>query len=128
MDEDDRWAATRYLVQATFYEKHAAWCFRSTRSPWKYDLHMMNDVEWVQTSPGYWWRVGELAGKPVHVNLQWDYIDGQLVCFWEPTSLVVDYDMIAAWLKKKFPNASLWTNAQNFHNVVIDIKEKRGRE
>jgi hypothetical protein len=125
MDEDDRWLATRYLVEATSYEKHAAWCFRAKQSPWKYDLHAMNDVEWVQTSPGYNWKVGELAGKLVHVNLQWDYIDGALVCFWEPTSRVVDYDMIEAWLKKKFPNAAFWTNALNFYNVVIDIKEKR---
>jgi hypothetical protein len=125
-DNDPRWSAVHYLVEATEYERHAAWCFRAKQSPWTYDLRAMNDVEWTQTSPGYNWQVGELAGRRVFVGLQWDYLDGQLVCFWEATSSVVDYDMIEAWLKEKFPNASFWANAQNFYNVVNDIRERRG--
>jgi hypothetical protein len=125
MAEDPRWSATRYLVEATEYEKHAAWCFRAKHSPWRYDLHATNDVEWTKTSPGYNCQIGKLAGKSVCVNVQWDYLNGQLVCFWEAASLVVDYDMIEAWLKKELPNVTFTCNAQNLHNVLIEIGNER---
>lgn len=124
MGEDPRWTETRFLVEATDHERFAEWCFNASTSPWSYD-RPHDRVEWTQTSPGYSCRAGSLAAKPVQVHLQWDYLDGELVCFWAATSLVVDYAMIDAWLEKKFPNVKRKTNAMNLHNVLIDIREER---
>jgi hypothetical protein len=121
MDADPRYADTHYLVEATDTERHAQWCFASTESPFRYDRKDIRDVEWIQTSPGAFLEIARQKGRPVCVCLQWDYLNGALVCFWEPTSRLVDYDLIDPWLKMKFPNIHTTSNAMNIHNVILEI-------
>lgn len=46
--------------------------------------------------------VGHLADMPVAVTVAAVVIDGRKILFVEPTSTVVDYDMIRAWCQKMF--------------------------
>lgn len=125
MDNDPRYEATLYLIEATHHETNAEWCRLAKSSPYRYDLKDIRTVEWVQTNPGYWTEVGKLAGHPVVVNLHWAHLNGALVCFWESTSRVVDYDMIEKWLDKKFPNVVVKTNATNIHLALNEIDRRR---
>ena len=121
---DPRYTDTHYLVKATHEERNAQWCRMSTQSPFRYDLHDLRTVEWVQTSPGYSFEVGHLEERDVVVGLQWAYLNGALVCFWEPESRLVDYDMIEAWLKIKLPNVHTTSNATNLRNVILEISRR----
>jgi hypothetical protein len=125
MNNDPRYGETFYLVEATHHERHAEWSRLSTQSPYCYDLRDIRNVDWVGTNPGHWERIGELAGHPVVVNLSWSYLNGALVCFYESTSRVVDWDVIESWLAKKFPNVRVKTNATNLHLVLQDIERER---
>lgn len=124
LKNDPRFLETRYLVEASHDEWHAQWCFKAKTSPWTYDKPLER-IEWVQTSPGHAFEVGRLADMAVVVDLQWYYLDGALVCRWEPTSQVVDYRMIEAWLEKKLPNVEHRSNAANLHNILQAIREAR---
>ena len=125
MATDPRYADTYYLVEATDSEHLAEWCRLSTQSPYRFDRKDIRTVEWVQTSPGYTFEVGRLNDRPICVHLQWDYLNGALVCFWEATSRLVDYDLIYPWLETRFPNVHTTSNAMNLHNVIGEINRRR---
>lgn len=121
-DKELRCRRTEYLVKATSCEHLGEWsrfAKESERRP-----RGVEPVEWVQTNPGTLFTIAKVKGRPICVNLSWDWIAGALVCFWEATSRLVDYDLVEPWLKEKLPNVRQQSDAMNFHNIVLAIRRK----
>lgn len=59
---------------------------------------------WTSDLGGYGVTVGTIADKPICLSILYAIIGGKKVVFWYPTSVVVDYDQIAAWFDYWFPS------------------------
>lgn len=86
---------TTITVEATRNEQLYLW----------QEHHKDNGIPWTDSRSGYLARVGELDGRPVMISVMRAVVNGQSVLFWHPTSVVVDYDMIADWLRARLPDA-----------------------
>jgi hypothetical protein len=71
---------------------------------------------WQDAGYGYGVTVGHLDGLPVVLLILKATVDGMVILFWHPTSMVVDYRQIEAWFKEHLPEAAK-TDAMNFHNI-----------
>ncbi len=49
------------------------------------------------------------------------FINGELVCFYDGTSQLVDHALIDEWIKKTFTARKYSTNAMNFHNLMQEL-------
>lgn len=85
-------------------------------------------VKWDQGS-GILINVGTLDSRPVNIACMFHKLDGQLVCFYEPVSQVVDWKMIEEWFRENV-RPRVWdktrpafTDAANFHHCIQFIKE-----
>ena len=108
--------ATVYLVEATNYESHHLWVDYSEESK----RHGWGDarierVPWEQITLGYHKTIGRCARKPVHVSVTFARVKGQIIAFYEATSLVVDHRIVEQWTAKEFPSSRGKTNPMNFH-------------
>lgn len=83
-------------------------------------------ISWEDDGYGYGYTVGYLKKgtkkMPVSIHVNCSTIGNKRVLFYEPTSVVVDYNMIENFLEKNFPikydngTRRAMTNASNFHN------------
>ncbi len=109
------------LVEATSYEAHNLWLLSwAMGGEGYYGKNYLRS--WEQCSMGFWSKIGELAGRPVCVSVEYSRINGFWIGFWTPTSQVVDTLMIEAWLKKTFPNVRSTSDAGNFHNCISGLE------
>jgi len=109
-------AATEYHVEADEFatgELWLTWCYHG-------------GLPWEAQSPGMWTEIGKFHGEPVCVSVSWIKVDAYTIALWNPTSRVVSYDLVEAWLRETFPNVKRRSNALNFHNIVLDIGHRRG--
>ena len=122
----ERLSEAIFLIEATSYEQLSLWREHSHES----DTVLDRDLTWwEQVNPGHGFKVGELAGMPVVISLSYNRINDKLVAFWEPTSQVVDYRIIAKWFEDNFHGT--WdngrrratTNAMNFGHVVEETRK-----
>lgn len=121
-----RLAATAFLVEATSNEWHtlwARWCYKSAecREPLFHKWEHLG---------GWLVQVGEVVGRPIVVSLNWDRLDGFLVCQWQATSELVDYKMIHEWLDRHFTAKTkdgrhAQCDAANFHSLVIEFDSQK---
>lgn len=89
-----------YHIEASNAERHFLWCDHSTRSPRPTEY----TVEWSGIGAhGYLMTVGHVGELPVCVSLTLDEIAGKPVLFYEPTSRVVDHQMIEEWFAANLP-------------------------
>jgi hypothetical protein len=103
------------VVEANSYESMCLW----------QEWHKKRGKTWEQGLGGYLPTIGQLDGRPVVLSLFVHKIDGHHLLFIEPTSQVVDHQMIDAWLKANLPATAMRPggeylnreNAMNFHNV-----------
>jgi hypothetical protein len=103
------------VVEATSYETSCLWR----------EWHQEEKKSWVQGMGGYLPTIGLLGDRPVVLSLLINTVDGHPILFMEPTSQVVDHEMIEEWLKLHLPATALKdegkfvnkVDAQNFHNV-----------
>ncbi|MBQ2263221.1 MAG: hypothetical protein II336_17905 [Loktanella sp.] len=79
---------------------------------------------WVSHSSGFGATVGTFGGKPVFISLTTATVDGQKVLFIDPTSEVVSWQIIDAWLDANIPSVAKRADgrvnkvdAMNFPNV-----------
>ncbi len=105
------------VVEVDRYSHHALWADNDRRGDVK--------LSWSSNSDGLADTAGYLSGFPVVVTLWSAVVDGKKLIFVEPTSRVVDHDLIRTYLEKvmpwsaKRPNGKLnITDAVNFHNVL----------
>lgn len=87
-----------YVVEATHDEQHLLWVAYYDRPDPR-----MPKIEWESISTGTGATVGEIDGRPICLSIFFARINGVLVLFWEPTSQVVDYVQVEAWLEKNVP-------------------------
>lgn len=74
------------IVLASSDERHALW------SRWN------GKLDWRQEPAGWMASIGTFGGMPVTVTLDFATIDGGMVVFADPVSLVVHHDMVERWL------------------------------
>ena len=105
------------IVEATANEVHCLW------REWARESKDSSSgrLSWKDSLGGWVATVGELDKRPVCIELRFDLIDSQMVCFWSACSEVVDHRMIKTWLDKRFAGRSV--DAKNFHNAVHEINK-----
>lgn len=112
------------VVEATSYEKHSLWAdysIESDRSGFgrKKPSRLLR---WDAAREGYLPKIGEIAGRPIHLSLLVDVVDGHRLLFWHVTSAVSDIEVVEQWLTDNVEAyASNHTNAMNFHNVLHQL-------
>lgn len=121
---ESRLSKTLFIVEATSFEQHSIW--EKNR-----DGRFASHFEWQHIPDGWLVEVGEINSKPCCISVSWAKIEGYLVMFYHPTSRMVDWQMIEAWISESFQGK--WdsgtrkakTDAQNFHHCVDAINERK---
>lgn len=73
-------------------------------------------IPWQQISLGWWQKIGDVT----YGSFKFAYIYGQLVCFYEPTGVKVDWSEMEKFLEPYYaPGSKRDCNAQNFHKCII---------
>lgn len=93
-------------------------------------------IDWKQIMSGFGLTIGQVQRKPVCVTFNFAIINGKKVCFYYPSSIMVDHRMIENWLISRFQlthdKYTRWNHvdANNFHNCVnsLDNIDKEPRE
>lgn len=85
------WKETKLIIEANSYER------MTLREKW------VDKTEWQQHPQGRLVTVGTYRNRAVCISLVWATIRGKAVLFLDPTSELVDWKVIDAWLKKEFP-------------------------
>lgn len=121
---ESRLQVTNFLVESTSHEWHTLWARWCSKSD---ECREPLFTNWEQLG-GWGVRVGALAGRPVVISLNWDRLDGFLVCSWEATSEVVDYKMVNEWLDRHFKGKTkdgrnARCNTANFHHCAFEFAE-----
>lgn len=116
LTKDDKCDQTLFLVEADSFATLRLWQDWSSEATG-------NNCEWKQDSTSYVEEVGRIGERPVCAMISWYLIENIRVGFWEATSMVVDYEIIENWLRKRFKNVKQKTNAINFHNVLFPIQD-----
>lgn len=128
-DEGDtveaRLSQTRFLVEASQNEWFQLWSQYCRDSLDHRPPAPIN--EWKQLG-GWIIQVGQLGGRPVCVQFNWDCLDGFLVCQWGPTSELVDYKMIRQWIdehydRKTYEGRSARCDSPNIHNMLQELRQ-----
>lgn len=118
LDTESRFRFTAMLVEATSYEKSALWARYAQISP-DSTVPPRYQLDWrSEYSSGVSIELAHEGSRPICVSLFWVLIDGKLACFWDPTSLLVDYAVINPWLETTFPGLRS-VDANNFTNAVL---------
>lgn len=84
---------------------------------------------WVSATSGRLTTVGHIDDMPVCISLLVNIVNGSPILFYYPTSIMVDYRLIDAWLNMNMPDTAkdedgrvLKTDAMNFHIVTPPIE------
>lgn len=92
---------------------------------WKENQERTQPLPWESSGQGIGDTAGHLAGFPVCVSLFTPVIAGKKILFVEPTSRVVDHDIVRAYLERVLPATARredgrlrYDDANNFHNVL----------
>lgn len=105
-------ANIQLVCEATDYEKLTLW------ERWSDDAKSLRartnvpnnlgtaaiSLRWIFGSNGVLQTIPGLLFS-THVSLNVDIIEDKAVLFWSPTSMYVDYILVEAWLRDKFPEA-----------------------
>lgn len=109
------------VVEADNYGKHMLW----VENHYKAVELDHRKLDWVDGRLGMMEKVGELDGMPVCISLFKATVDGQLILFVDPCSMVVDHRLIDDWYKRALPKSAFRengyvnkTDAMNFHNIL----------
>jgi hypothetical protein len=121
---EERLERTSWVVEAGHNEQLLMWGRHWDNPNSKYPRSKVKS--WEQGQSGFMVTVGYFGEHPVSVDMQWEKIAGKWVCFYSPTSRVVDFEMIEKWMKENFEGKTKdgrWahTNGSNFGNCLRDI-------
>lgn len=119
MKLDPRIAQTKFLAEVDSFSYHCLWKEWHERVQWiAQDSGILQTVASVEIVHG-----DNLKESPICLSLRWGLIEGHLVCFWYPTSMIVDYQIIDDWIMKHF-DLECAADAENFHSLVDHIKRQ----
>lgn len=121
----------RFAVEANSFEHMVLWEKNKER------------VKWEHVSSGFMPTVGYVGERPVVLSVMFSILNGEVVLFYNPTSPMVDHNMIDAWLEANvYPHANEFfkrcghpdtarkpqTDAMNFHICVHSLAEAKEYE
>lgn len=99
---------------------------------WRHHHYESKRFTWEEDLSGLLETVGHLAEMPVCISLFKARVDGILVLFVEPTSMVVDHRLIQKWYEETLPKSAFRddgyvnkTDAMNFCNVIFRVQRQR---
>lgn len=104
---------TIHLVEANSNEQQCIWEYYVDR--YKYI------ASWEQINPGIMKILGSLDNRDICLSLSWVKINHYVVCFYYPTSEVVDWKVIESFLSYQFPNIPK-VDATNFSNCLHHLQ------
>lgn len=114
--------ATEYAVEATDFEKFSLW-----------KQHNEKVSSWTNRLGGYSITLGIIEGMPIVLSVVFEQIEDHLILFYTPTSQLVDWRMIEAWVEKlpvvikKGGKLGATTDAGNFIHCFheLDIPKQK---
>lgn len=118
----DKLAGTFYIVEiASHFEYQKLW-----EELWGYPHGRRRDLD---HKPGTGWiqPIGKVGPDVVEVNLHWDRIGMQQICFIRPESQVVDQRMIRKWIAK-YASKIAKTDSWNYFHMVQAVLEKMNKK
>lgn len=123
---DPRRQATTYVVEATSEEQTMLWCeWSGDAANHRYGSPDHERAPWEQIRDGWSHVVGELAGFPVVIVINFAIIYEELVMFYYASSRVVDHEMVESWLKNNVPSyLDNHTNSTNFGHCISSVRRK----
>jgi hypothetical protein len=118
--DDERFARTQYVVEATSYEYMCLW--RENRNDFP------ESMPWDEDGLGKSVFIGTVGGHPVILECRWATINGRLIMFWNSPSMVTHFGIISGWLKMycnpfTSDNREARCNAMNFHQCLDFCRE-----
>jgi hypothetical protein len=112
-NEDERLAATEYLVASTDFETLCLWRSFSDKSKWvQLNPGIVHTVRYVKFDNEEW---------PINICGFWVLLDGHLVLFYTGSSMVVHYGAVKAWIEAAAPWRKGQVDAMNFGNCLNDL-------
>lgn len=137
---ENRLKHTFYLVEADSFAQHVLWARHAADSRettiWNpTGKPAYEPVQWEQECSGWGVQVGELAGMPLMIGVNWARIEGRWVCFWYQMSAVTDCRRSEEWLTAHFPRfcrtpegEPMSCDAAAFHSCLSAIEAAKQRE
>ena len=127
---ENRLKHTFFLVEANSFEQHELWSRYSPQSIYETTYRgkpAYNKVNWEEWNHGWGVHVGEVYKRPIYISVMWARIEGKFVCFWYPTSEMVDYRKINKWLDEHFKGTydngrRSVCDASSFHDCLHAIE------
>jgi len=114
--KDKRFDDVVYRVEANSFEYISLWK-ENDNLP---EGHHMK-VKWEEDAPGFWKEIGRLAGYPICVECFFTKLNGKRVVFFDPTSRVVDWDIVQKWVKEQCPEGTPKCDAMNFGHCINEV-------
>jgi len=120
--------ATQFFVEVTSEEQSNFWVKHSKE--WQKHSNDNPDCEkldWIQDNSGFAIQIGSVFSRneifPVWVNFRFAKIEGKQICFYNSTSMLIDYQMVEDFITTNFPikysnDRQAMTNSSNFHHCV----------
>lgn len=104
---DKRFSQTHYVVEANSFEQLSLWeKYHKTHS-------------WVEDNQGLLLTIGHFHNNPICISISWATVNNKLIMFFEPTSTIVNYNIIDKWLDENCNpmngSRKARTDAMNFH-------------
>lgn len=91
-------------------------------------------TSWIDDTRGILEVIGHIGDLPVCISLRTATVDGHKILFVDPTSRVVDHEMVQLWLEKNLPKSAFEGNyinradAMNFYNVIKRVEWRKMKE
>lgn len=132
---NERLKETWATVEASHHEMHWLWKEWSIEAEGFRKQDDRKYVYWEQLGRGFSEHIGAFRAKkesmPVVISGFWAKIrqpgttESRLILFWELCSQVRDGRMAERYLKENLSSAKVNTDANNFHNVIHQLKDPR---
>ncbi len=123
-EDDVRLTRAEFFVEIGGNDYANLWREFSRGSRAVHDGNALTRLHWQEDHRGFIVTVGTVLGYPVNISIRFARLDGHYVCFWEPCSMVVHYQLCEDWLKKRYSprwdngHRLAYTDAMNFHHCL----------
>ncbi len=108
-----------YIILATHNEHFHLWEKLSKESVHHYRGFPM--IEWKQVYQGQSVTIGKLDNRPIVLSIDYGYLNGKKILFYDAISQVVDLKMVDEWIEKH-SNGIPHCDAANYHNCLNSIR------
>lgn len=129
LDDDDSTLAlfkrAEFVIMATNEEQHMLWSKYSSDSK-----DAVKPVKWVSDGGGPMETIGMVMDEPVVLTISTATIDGVYMVLVEPTSMMVDHQLVRKWIDAHFGKEfdggrRAVLDTSNFHWAIHSIERAR---